>query len=181
MNERTLGPWLVFRTSGRLVKVGQYLLGDEQLDAVKALARTIASLPGIPPAPANVRQPKCERATAAAEALLGAKTTSRRDTIDGGIVSCRWATLRKAVFVAGGGPGSEPFISFRNLRDAGTEQSFGNHRVHVGTEGWQQDNGFLAYRVGERTFVDVEVYPMAPEKSASIVALARAMKPAYTR
>ncbi|WP_460651560.1 hypothetical protein [Kribbella endophytica] len=176
------GPWLVFRSGDRLVKVGQKRSGDGQLDAVKAVARTIDSLPGgIPQAPALLRQPECERGTAAAEALLGAKAAARRDTVIDGYVTCRWGTLRRAVFIEGGGRDSEAFVAFRNLKSAGDSGSLGNRRVDVGAEGWQQDNGFMAYRVDEKTFVSVDPYPLSPVNSAGIVALARAMRPAYTR
>ncbi|MEV6285844.1 hypothetical protein [Kribbella sp. NPDC051770] len=180
VNPVSAGPWLVFRSGDRLVKVGQNRRGDEQLEAVKAVARTVDSLPGgIRPAPAARREAKCERGTAAAEALLGAKAAARRDEIVDGLVTCRWGTLRKAVVVEGGGPDSDAAAAFRNLKSAAQDSRLGNKRVAVGAEGWQQDNGFLAYKVDEKTFVTVDPYPLSPAESASILALARAIRPAY--
>jgi hypothetical protein len=54
-------------------------------------------------------------------------------------------------------------------------------RVDVVAVGWQQDDGFLAYQVDGATFVDIDMYPLSQTKSAGILALARAMKAAYSR
>ncbi|WP_041289394.1 hypothetical protein [Kribbella flavida] len=176
------GPWVVFRSGNRLVKVSRPLGGKGQLNAVKAVARTIERLPGgFPPTRSMHRRPECERGTAAAEKLLAAKAAARRDTLVNGFVSCRWASTRQAAVAIGGGLGSDAAIAFTNLRNAGTGPVVSNRRVPVGQEGWQQDNGFLAYQLAENAFVTVVAHPMPSTQSAGVLALARALRPIHLR
>ncbi|TWD81180.1 hypothetical protein FB561_2284 [Kribbella amoyensis] len=182
VNPAASGPWLVFRTGGRLVRVRQNVSGEGQLEAVEAVAQTIDSLPGgIPAAQAIQRRPECDRGTAAAERLLEAKASARRDTLVNGFVTCRWGSQRRAASTEGGGPASEAWLGFTNLKDAGDDSRSWVRRVAVGKEGWQQDDGFLAYKITENAYVNAAGYPPLTTKSAKVLDLARAIAPAYRR
>jgi hypothetical protein len=55
------------------------------------------------------------------------------------------------------------------------------HRVSVGAEGWQQDNGFLSFRTSKQTFVVVTASPSTLMRPVPVVTLALAIAPAYGR
>lgn len=178
VNPAAVGPWLTFHSSGRLVRVAHESAG--KLDAVKAVARTIVSLPGgLPAARAVVQRPECAAGTAAAEKLLGAKATARRDTAAAGQVTCLWGVAGRSVFIEAGGPASDAGVGFMHISKAASSAGAGVRPVKVGGGGFQQDNGYLVYRVGKATFVMAFAQPESPGDSAGILALARAMVPAF--
>ncbi|WP_432951207.1 hypothetical protein ACQPXM_09170 [Kribbella sp. CA-253562] len=178
-----VGPWIVFFTGGRPVRVAQTSSAQGQQQAVTAVARTIAAMPGgIPPAPAIQARPECERGTPAAKKILGGRAVARRDAIVDGNLRCHWGSTRAGVATAGGGPASEPATDFAMVKDAGTPGSAAiTQRVNVGEEGWQQDNGFLAFRATADTFVTIRSVPMTPTQSAQIRTLGKAILPSYKR
>jgi hypothetical protein len=182
VNPAAVGPWVVFRSHGRLVRVAQNASGPGRLESVKAVARTIDSLSaGISAAPAIRRRPECDRGTKAAEALLGATAAARYDTVTDGFTTCRWGSPRGAVFVAAGGLGSDPGVAYMYAKDAAAKSWTGVHKVGVGDEGWQQADGFIAYRVGQDVFVNVAAMPSSAEKSPKVLDLARVIRSAYGR
>lgn len=178
MNPAAGGPWLVFRSGERLVRVAQDTSG--QLDAIQAVARTIISLPGgIPEAPAMVQRPECAPGTAAAEKVLGAKAAARRDALVDGFAHCLWGSTTRTAFTRAGGAASDQGLNFTYAKDAGADSWTGVRAVKVGAQGWQQSDGFTMYRVGKNTFVDVGAAPTSAMRPAETLALARAILPAY--
>jgi hypothetical protein len=180
VNPSDSGPWLVFRSGERMVKVAKITSDKGQLDAVRAVAKTIDTLPGgIPAAPATVQRPECARGTAAAEELLGTSATARRDTIVNGLVRCLWGSARGTVFAEAGGMGSAPGTDFSSAKhDAPTQVAPQIVPVKVGAEGWQHADG-ISYRVGKDTYVTVGAVPQSSMQPAATLALAKAMLPAY--
>jgi hypothetical protein len=177
MNPAAVGPWLVFRSGDRLVRIAQDTTG--QLDAVRAVASTIISLPGgIPEAPAAIARPECAPGTAAAEKVLGAKATARRDAMVDGFAHCLWGSTTSTAYTRAGGPASDQGLDFTYTKDAGSRPGKGYRSVKVGSEGWQQPDGFTTYRVGEDTFVNVGATPAM--RPAQTLALAQAILPAYS-
>ena len=178
MNPAAVGPWLVFRSGEQLVRVAQDTSG--QLDAVRAVATTIVSLPGgIPEAPAVVRLPECAPGTAAAEKVLKAKATARRDGTVDGFAHCLWGSTTRTAYTRAGGPASDQGLDFMYTNDAGSDSWTGFRPVKVGAQGWQQPDGFTTYRVGKDTFVTVGAAPTM--RPADTLALARAILPTYNR
>jgi hypothetical protein len=178
-----VGPWIVFFTGGRPVRVAQISPAKGQQQAVTAVARTIAALPGgIPAAPAIQARPECEPGTPAAERILGGGAVTRRDAIVDGNLRCHWGSTRAGVATSGGGLGSEPATDFAMVKDAGTPGSAAiTARVNVGEEGWQQQDGYLAYRATANTFVTIRSVPERPGQSAQIRTLGKAVLPSYKR
>jgi hypothetical protein len=179
VNPAAVGPWLVFRSGERMVRVAQNTSGKGQLDAIRAVVRTINTLPGgIPAAPAVVQRTECALGTATAEKLLGTKVRSRRDTVVDGFAQCLWGSTTRTAFTHAGRTGSDPALDFTSVRDAATAPEIGVRPVTVGAEGWQQSDGFTSYRVGKDTFVSVGA-AQSSMRPAATLALARAMLPAY--
>ncbi len=175
-------PWLAFRTDDRLIRVAAENHGYGGLDELKAIARTITTLPGgIPAAPPVVERPECARGTTAAEHVLGTKSVVRRDVVVGGYLFCLWGSDTRAVQTRSGGFGSDAALDFMYVKDAGTGTSGLAHRVSVGAEGWQQSNGVLAFRTSKQTFVSIYSLPFSSMRPIPIVMLARAIEPAYER
>ncbi len=181
-NPAAAAPWLAFRTGDRLIRLGAENAGHGGLDELKALARTITSLPGgIPTAPPVVERPECARGTAAAEHVLGTKAAVRRDAVVDGYLFCLWGSAARAVQTRSGGIGSDEAVDFMAMKDLGTSMPGQAHRVSVGAEGWQQTNGILAFRTKKQTFVEVISVPFPSMRPIPIVMLARAIEPAYGR
>lgn len=179
MNPAAVGPWVVFRSGELLVRVAHDTSG--QLDAVRAVAKTIISLAGgIPDAPAMVQRPECGPGTPAAEKVLGAKATARRDAVVDGFAHCLWGSTTTTAFTRAGNSASDQGLDFTYAKDAGSESWTGFRPVKVGAEGWQQPDGFTVYRVGKDTFVNVGAAPTSAMRPAETLALARAILPAYT-
>ncbi|MGC4944009.1 hypothetical protein [Kribbella sp. DT2] len=182
VNPAAEGPWLVFFSGGRMVRVAQEAYGPGQLAAITAVARTINTLPGgVPAGPKIVGRPECEPATAAAEKVLSGKALARRDALVDGEVMCLWASARAGVVVAGGGPASEAATDFGLLKSTSTNPVPEARRVDVGQEGWQHDSGYLVYRIGEDRFVTITPSSLTAEQSAAVVALGQATIPIYNR
>ena len=51
--------------------------------------------------------------------------------------------------------------------------------MNVGAEGWQQSNGVLIFRTTSGTYLEVTGTPGSTLRTASILALAQAIAPAY--
>lgn len=173
-------PWIVVRTNDRLIRLKQDSDGQGGIDELGTVARAITTLPGgLPAAKAVIERPECTRGTAAAEKALGGKAIVRRDSLVGGFAYCQWGSNSHVVYSRAGRVGSDPALDFSFMRDAGVAASVGVHPVSVGTEGWQQSNGYLAYRVGvgQQTFVSVAAVP--DTSTAKLLALAQAMAPTY--
>jgi hypothetical protein len=181
VNPAVEGPWLFFFNGGRMVRVAQESYGPGQLAAITAVAKTINSLPGgIPAAPEVVGRPECERATAAAEKVLGGKALARRDAVVDGKVMCQWGSPRAGAVVLAGGPASEAATNFSVMKSTSTNPTPEARRVDVGQEGWQHDSGYLVYRIGKDLFVNIIPSTTAGKRSA-IVALGKAAVPIYDR
>jgi hypothetical protein len=182
VNPALEGPWLVFFNGGRMVRVAQETYGPGQLAAIKAVAKTVNALPGgLPATPKIVGRPECERATAAAEKVLGGKALARRDTFRYGEVGCQWGSPRAGVAVEGGGPASEAATEFNIIKSISTNPVPEARRVDVGQEGWQHDSGYLVYRIGKDRFVTISTSSLTAKQSAAVVALGKAMIPVYDR
>ncbi|ONI75532.1 hypothetical protein BWI15_06700 [Kribbella sp. ALI-6-A] len=182
VNPAVLGPWLVFFNGGRMVRVAQESYGPGQLAAITAVAKTINTLPGgLPAAPKIVGRPECERATAAAEKVLGGKALARRDAVVYGKVTCQWGSARAGVVVLAGGPASEAATNFSIVKSTSTNPTPDARRVDVGQEAWQHDGGDLVYRIRKDLFVYITSVTLSAKKSAAIVALGKAVIPIYDR
>jgi hypothetical protein len=170
-------PVLVFRHANRLIKLTIENAGVGTLAELRSIARVIIPLPGgLPPAPAVIARPECDRGTAAAQQVLGEKVVARRDVLDRGYLTCQWASPTRLVSVDSGGLGSDPQLNFALIKDAGTSGTVRAARVNVGAEGWKQDNGVLAFRTSEQIYVVV-----AASQPMSVDTLARAIAPAFER
>ncbi|MFG1621606.1 hypothetical protein [Kribbella sp. NPDC049227] len=171
-------PWIVVRSNDRLIRLKQNSDGEGGIDELRTVARAITTVPGgLPAAKAVIERPECTRGTMAAEGALAGKAIVRRDSVVGGFAYCQWGSSNHVVYSRAGRVGSDPALDFISMRSAGIAASVGVHPVNVGTEGWQQSNGYLAYRVGQQTFVGVAAVPDIP--SAKLLAVAQAMAPAY--
>ncbi|WP_433159804.1 hypothetical protein [Kribbella sp. CA-247076] len=181
-NPAAAAPRLAFRTGDRLVRVAAEDFREDGLNELKAIARAIAALPGGIPAPQPVvERPECARGTAAAESLLGSKAVVRRDAVVDGHLFCQWGTPTRVVQTSSGGIGSDEYLTFTALRDAGGSQLNITRRVAIGAEGWQQTDGPLAFRTPQETFVSIRVAPFSTMRAIPVAALARAIEPAYVR
>jgi hypothetical protein len=171
-------PWLVFRTDGRQVRLSVENAGAGTMDELRSIARSIAALAGsLPTAPAVILRPECGRGTTAAERILGTKAILRRDALVGTDLSCLWGSADRSVAAFAG---SESAIDFGQIKDAATDGVSWAHRVTVGSEGWQQDNGFLTFRTSKDKYVTVLSLPFDEMWPAPIVEAARAIAPAYS-
>lgn len=178
VNPAAVGPWLVFRSGDWLVKVEQETSG--QLEAVKTVAQTIGSLPGgIGSRQAVIERSECGRGTAAAEVLLGAQATGRRDELVEGIVQCRWASATATAYSEAGDLSSDAGQAFTALKNSGGASWTGTHQVKIGSEGWQQSDGLIAYRIENDTYVSIGAVPRSTQAPAKALALAHAVLPTY--
>jgi hypothetical protein len=150
---------------------------------VTAVARTIAALPGgIPTAPAIQARPECDPGTSAAEKILSGRAVARRDAVIDGSLRCHWGSTRAGAASAGGGLATEAATDFAMVKDAGNPGSATSaKRVNVGEEGWQQSDGFLAYRATANVFVTIRSVPATAAQSGQIRALGKALLPSYQR
>ncbi|TCC55078.1 hypothetical protein E0H73_36360 [Kribbella pittospori] len=171
-------PWIVVRSNDRLVRLKENSDGQGGIDELRTVAKAITTLAGgLPAAKAVIERPECTRGTAAAEKALAGKAIVRRDNLVAGFAYCQWGSNNHVVYSRAGRVGSDPALNFRYMHDAGTAASVGVHPVSVGTEGWQQSDGYLAYRIGQQTFVSVAAVPdISPAK---LLPLAQAMAPTY--
>ncbi|GAA1157539.1 hypothetical protein GCM10009630_64600 [Kribbella jejuensis] len=171
-------PWLVFRIDGRQIRLSVENAGAGTLDELRSIARSITTLPGgLPTAPSMVVRPECARGTAAAERSLGTKSVLRRDALVDKHLSCRWASATRSVATF---PGGDSRIDFGYIKDAATDGLPWAHRVTVGAEAWQQDDGYLVFRSSTDQYVTVVSLPYQEMRPIPIVMLARAIAPAYS-
>ncbi|NUR96102.1 MAG: hypothetical protein HOV67_12695 [Kribbellaceae bacterium] len=171
-------PWLVFRTGGRQVRLSVKNAGAGTMDELRSIARSITTLPGgLPTAPSAVVRPECARGTTAAERILGTRSVLRRDELVDRRLSCRWASATRSVATFAG---DDSRIDFGYMKDAATSGQPWAHRVTVGVEAWQQDDGYLIFRSSTDQYVTVISLPYQEMRPIPIVALARAMAPAYS-
>ncbi|TCC22613.1 hypothetical protein [Kribbella speibonae] len=173
LNPAAAAPWLVVRSGGRLIRLRVVNDGAGTLDELRSIARTITELPGeLPSAPAMVTRPECSRGTAAAERMLGSRTVLRRDALVDGHLTCRWGTATRSAAVR---PSS--VLDFNQIKD-GASAGWAR-RVNVGAEGWQQSNGILLFRTKNGAYLEVTGTPGSVLRTASVLALAQAIAPAY--
>ncbi|MFF0271659.1 hypothetical protein [Kribbella sp. NPDC004536] len=171
-------PWVVFRTGGRQVRLSVANAGAGTMDELRSIARSIMALAGgLPAAPAMITRPECAGGTAAAERILGTKSVLRRDALVDKHLSCRWASAMRSVATYAGG---DSRIDFGYIKDGATGGQPWAHRVTVGVEGWQQDDGFLIFRSRTDQYVTVVSLPYQEMRPVPIVMLARAIAPAYS-
>jgi hypothetical protein len=171
----TAAPWLVFRAGNRPVTLRMENNGSGTLDELRSIAQTILDLHGgLPAAQPIIARPECARGTAAAERLLGGQAVLRRDTLTNGYLSCQWGSATRSVAVRSGGLGSDPALDFGYVRGG-----FHSHRVNVGTEGWQQTDGELAFRTAQDAYIELVATPGSTLRPGPVVALAQAIAPAY--
>lgn len=178
VNPAAAAPWLVFRSGGRVIRLRMVNDGAGTLAELRSIAQTVVALPdGLPASPPQVVRPDCTRGTAAAERLLGGTAILRRDNIDDGHLACQWGSATRSVLVRSGETGSSSALDFGYMKDAG---SSGIARpVRVGAEGWQQTDGQLTFRTVQGTYVEVWTSPISQSFAAWILAVARAIAPAY--
>jgi len=171
-------PWIVVRSNDRLIRLKEDSDGQGGIDELRTVAQAVTTLTGgLPAAKAVIERPECTRGTAAAEKALGGKAVVRRDSLVDGFAYCQWGSNDQVVYSRAGHVGSDPALDFGYMHSAGVAASVGVHPVSVGTEGWQQSNIYLAYRIGRQTFVGVAAAP--DTSSAKLLALAQAMAPTY--
>lgn len=181
-NPAAAAPRLAFLTGNRLIRVAAEHFRNGGADQLTAIAQAITALPGgIPAAPAVVERPECARGTAAAEHLLGTKAVIRRDAIIDGYLFCQWGTPARAVQTRAGGIASDSQLTFESIKSLGTKLPNEAHRVSVGAEGWQQNDGVLAFRTSNQTFVSIMVAPFSTMQPIPVAELAQAIAPAYER
>jgi hypothetical protein len=178
INPAAAAPWLIFHSAGRQIRLKEETDGVGSLSELRSIAQTIATLPGgLPTPPAVIERPECARGTAAAEHVLGTRAVVRRDAEVDGYLSCQWSSATRTVQVRSGGVGSDPYLEFSNMWCDAVPVTC--HRVSVGDEAWQGDDGHLAFRSGQ-IFVDIESAPGAMDL-APVVLLARAIATLYRR
>ncbi|MFD7160961.1 hypothetical protein ACFV9C_40700 [Kribbella sp. NPDC059898] len=181
LNPAAAAPWLVFRTGNRQVRLRAAPDGAATMDELLSVAHAITAVPGgLPVAKARIVRPQCERGTAAAEHVIGGAAVARRDTLVDGHLWCEWGNETASVWAIAGDRGSDEAIDFHLVQTAGADPAVQNHRVTVGAEGWQQDDGYLVFRTARGQFVIVSSAPYAEMKPVPIVMLARAIAPAYS-
>jgi hypothetical protein len=178
VNPAAAAPWLVFRSGGRVIRLRMVNDGSGELAELRSLAQAVLAIPGGPPsAPAKVTRPECTRGAIAAERLLGEKAILERDSVIDGHLSCQWGSTMRSVVVRAGASGSSSALDFVDMKDAASSGLA--HSVQVGAEGWQQTDGQLTFRTVKGTYVEVWMSPLGESYSGSILALARAIAPAY--
>lgn len=174
-------PWLVFRTDGRQIRLRVENDGAGTMAELKAIARSITELSGsLPSVPRVIARPECARGTAAAEHVLGAKAVVRRDAMVDRHLWCQWGSEFRSVSVTAGPSGSDQSIDFNAVKSGATSSTRLGHRVTVGAEGWQQNDGFLTFRTAKDQYVSIVSAPYEQMRPIPIVMLARAIEPAYS-
>ncbi|GAA2809260.1 hypothetical protein [Kribbella solani] len=173
-------PWLVFRTANHQVRLRIENAGAGTMADLRLVARTVNDLSGrLSSMPAVIARPECERGTSAAENILGGKAVVRRDAVVDGRLWCQWGSTARTAWVSSGSAGSDASMAFVEIKSAGTGALRPAHKVSVGAEGWQQDDGLLAFRTSSGAYVMVGSTPGDEMRPIPIVTLARAIAPAY--
>ncbi len=173
LNPAAAAPWLVVRSGGRLIRLRMVNDGAGTLDELRSIARTIAELPGeLPSTQAMITRPECNRGAAAAERVLGSRIVLERDALVDGRLTCQWGSAARSAVAR---PSS--MLMFGEVKDGASAGL--SHRVNVAAEGWQQPNGVLVFRTKNGTYVEVTGTPGSTLRTASILALAQAIAPAY--
>ncbi|GAA1556162.1 hypothetical protein GCM10009804_11260 [Kribbella hippodromi] len=180
LNPAAAAPWLVFRAAGHQIRLRIENAGAGTMEDLRSVARAVTGLSGgLPSLPAVIARPECERGTPAAEHILGAKAVVRRDALVDGHLWCRWGSTDRTAWVSSGTAGSEASLDFVDVKAGATGEVGISHSVSVGAEGWQQNDGLLAFRTGSGAYVTVGSEPWDEMRPIPIVVLARAIVPAY--
>ncbi len=176
-------PQIGFRAGDRLVRlrgdtdVGSGFRSDRStLAELREMAKVILNQPDVVPASqAFVDEPRCAPGGAAAGKALAAKALARRGGTANGLTYCQWASATNTVQVEGGDSSTSPGRWFRGFEPP---DPWPATAVKVGDQGWQQADGFLAFRVGN-TYVDV--YSSTKGSGPAVLELGRAMVPSYPK
>ena len=104
--------------------------------------------------------------------MLGARIVLRRDALLDGHLTCQWGTATRSAVVR-----PRSLLEFDEVK-AGASAGLA-HRVNVGAEGWQQSNGVLLFRTKNGAYLEVTGTPASALRTASVLALAQAIAPAY--
>jgi hypothetical protein len=111
--------FVVFLSSGRLVKVSGTASFAQSLAVAREAAKRTAELP---PVPLKISKPECDRAGSPAAKVLGGPALVRRDRVNQyGDIECGWASATRAV-------------SSSATRISGAEQLFEQNSRKPGTE-----------------------------------------------
>ncbi|HEY3510669.1 hypothetical protein [Kribbella sp. NPDC051137] len=176
LNPAAAAPWLVFRADGRQVRLTVENAGAGTMDELLSIARTIISLAGgLPAARPTVVRSECADGTAAAERILGAKAVLRRDALVDNHLTCEWGSASRTVAAYEDADSATDFGLIKQAATGGLA-----HRVTVGTEGWQQEDGYLIFRTSSDAYVKVVSLPWDEMRPKPIVEFARAIAPAYS-
>ena len=167
--------FVVFLLDGRLYKVSG---PPATLAKYVALGHEVArQAPGLPEAQPLITRPDCERGTSAAEKVLGAPATVRRDgeTAVGDPV-CGWVNPTSVLSTSvRRTPKAEALMA--PIRKAATSQP-----IPLGDEGYVDTaTGRTTIRVGDDKLVDLVPLPARAVDPDLMTAFALAMSPLYTR
>ena len=167
--------FVVFLLNGRLYKVSgppatlakYVVLGQE----------VVRQAPGLPETQPLITRPDCERGSSAAEKVMGAPATVRRDgqTAVGDLV-CGWVNPTSVLSTSvRRTPNAEALMV--PIRKAATSQS-----IPLGDEAYVDTaTGRTTIRVGDDKLVDLVPLPARAIDPDLMVAFALAMSPLYTR
>ncbi|MGZ0152708.1 hypothetical protein ACXJJ3_37015 [Kribbella sp. WER1] len=176
LNPAAAAPWLVFRVAGRQIRLSVENSGAGTMDELRSIARAVTTLAGgLAAAPPTVVRPECAVGTAAAERILGTKAVLRRDALVDNHLTCEWGSAMRTVAAFASADGMADFGMVKQAATAGLA-----HRVTVGAEGWQQDDGYLLFKTSRDEYVTVVSLPWDEMRPKPIVTLARAIAPAYS-
>jgi hypothetical protein len=167
--------FLVFLLGGKL-----YKLSGPQATLAKYVAlgqEVVRQAPGLPDAERLITRPECDRATAAAEKVMGAPAMARRDgqTLVGDLV-CGWMTSTSVLSTSvRREPDAKALMA--PIRKAATSQS-----IPLGDEGYVDTaTGRTTIRVGDDKIVDLVPLPARKINPDLMTQFALAIAPRYTR
>ena len=167
--------FLVFLSGGKL-----YKLSGPQATLAKYVVlgqEVVLQAPGLPDADRLITRPDCDRATAAAEKVLGAPAMARRDgqTLVGDLV-CGWLTSTSVISTsARREPDAKALMA--PIRKATTSQS-----IPLGDEGYVDTaTGRTTIRVGDDKIVDLVPLPARKINPDLMTQFALAIAGRYTR
>ncbi|WP_427891407.1 hypothetical protein ACQHIV_03025 [Kribbella sp. GL6] len=176
LNPAAAAPWLVFRADGRQVRLTVENSGAGTMHELLSIAHAVTSLAGgLPAGHPTVVRPECTPGTVAAERILGTKAVLRRDALVDNHLTCEWGSATRTVAAFMGADSATDFGLIKQAATGGLA-----HRVTVGAEGWQQDDGYLIFRTSRDAYVTVVSLPWDEMRPKPIVEFARAIAPAYS-
>ncbi|MGW6197094.1 hypothetical protein ACWF0M_13190 [Kribbella sp. NPDC055110] len=167
--------FLVFLLGGKL-----YKLSGPKATLAKYVAlgqEVVRQAPGQPDADRLITRSDCDRATAAAEKVLGAPAMARRDgeTLAGDLV-CGWVTSTSALSTSVRREADAKAL-MAPIRKAATSQS-----IPLGDEGYVDTaTGRTTIRVGDDKIVDLVPLPARKLNPDLMTQFALAIAPRYTR